>query len=198
MHPCHKRHPTPSLISLKILSSFFCDLQQSNWYFTVCYPFFDKAICFHSFGPCFPRFVFHQISTVVVACLSFAALLPHLGLKWKQRSYCSKIQSSFCFLPCRTSMDSRKVYILSAYSTNDNFQGTCACACTFTVSSMWKPNWLNYGSVRSQALDNCCIPSVPVRIARAPLENGVKEDCSYSYDLETVAGLYLKKTKNSE
>ena len=107
----HERHPAPSLNSLKmrVPSSFFCDLQQGKLYFTVCYPFIDKAIYFHSFGPCFPRFVFHQISAVVVASLSFAALSPHLVLRWKQRSYCSKIQSSFCFLPCRTSMDSPKV-----------------------------------------------------------------------------------------
>ena len=94
---------------MRVLSSFFCDLQQGNWYFTACYPFIDKTIYFHSFGPCFPRFVFHQISAVVVASLSFAALSPHLVLRWKRRSYCSKIQSSFCFLPCRTSIDSRKV-----------------------------------------------------------------------------------------
>ena len=36
---------------------------------------------------------------------------------------------------------------------------------------------------------------MPLRIARAPLENGVKEGGSYSYDLETVAGLYEKKKK---
>ena len=46
--------------------------------------------------------MFHQISAVVVASLLFAALWPHLVLRWKQRPYCSKIQSSFCFLPCRT------------------------------------------------------------------------------------------------
>ena len=57
-----------------------------------------------------------------------------------------------------------------------------------------------YGSIRSRALDSCCIPCVPLRIARAPLEyrafeNGVKEGCSYSYDLEIVAGLYEKREK---
>ena len=41
------------------------------------------------------------------------------------------------------------------------------------------------GSVRGQAPDSCCIPRVPLRIARAPLEdraleNGVKEGCTYS------------------
>ena len=119
IHPCHERHPAPSLNSLKmrVLSSFFCDLQQGNWYFTACYPFIDKTFYFHSFGPCFPRFVFHQISAVVVASLSFAALSPHLVLRWKQRSYCSKIQSSFCFLPCRTSMDSRK-WTMSTFTWN--------------------------------------------------------------------------------
>ena len=59
---------------------------------------------------------------------------------------------------------------------------------------MCKPK---YGSIRSRALDSCCIPSVPLRIARAPLENGVKECCSYSYDLEIVAGLYEKKKKKN-
>ena len=39
---------------------------------------------------------------------------------------------------------------------------------------------------------------MPLRIARAPLENGVKEGGSYSYDLETVAGLYEKKKKKLE
>ena len=57
---------------------------------------------------------------------------------------------------------------------------------------MCKPK---YGSIQSRALDSCCIPSVPHRIARAPLENGVKECCSYSYDFEIVAGLYEKKEK---
>ena len=38
---------------------------------------------------------------------------------------------------------------------------------------------------------------MPLRIARAPLENGVKEGGSYSYDLETVAGLYEKKKKKT-
>ena len=37
-----------------------------------------------------------------------------------------------------------------------------------------------------------------LRIARAPLENEVKEGCSYAYDLEIVAGLYEKKKKNSK
>ena len=55
---------------------------------------------------------------------------------------------------------------------------------------MCKPK---YGSTGSRAPNSCCIPSVPLRIARAPLENGVKEVCSYSYDLETVAGLYEKR-----
>ena len=32
-----------------------------------------------------------------------------------------------------------------------------------------------------------------LRIARAPLENGIKEGCSYSYDLQIVAGLDEKK-----
>ena len=36
---------------------------------------------------------------------------------------------------------------------------------------------------------------MPLRIERAPLENRVKEGCSYSYDLETVAGLYEKKRR---
>ena len=65
---------------------------------------------------------------------------------------------------------------------------------------MCKPK---YGSIWSRALDSCCIPSVPLRIARAPLEdrafeNGVKEGCSYSYDLEIVAGLYDKKWKTRQ
>ena len=108
----HEGHPAPTLNSLKmrVPSSFFCNLEQGKWYFTVCYPFIDKAVYFPSFGPCFSRFVFHQISAVVVAFLSFAAFLPHSVLRWKQRYYCSKIQSSFCFLSCRTSMDSRKVF----------------------------------------------------------------------------------------
>ena len=53
--------------------------------------------------------MFHRISAVVVASLSFTALSPHLNLRWKQRFYCSKLQSGFWFLPSRTSMDSRKV-----------------------------------------------------------------------------------------
>ena len=40
-----------------------------------------------------------------------------------------------------------------------------------------------YGFIRSRAPDSCCIQSVPLRIAHAPLENRVKEGCSYSYDL---------------
>ena len=55
-----------------------------------------------------------------------------------------------------------------------------------------------YGSVRSRAPNSSCIPNVPLRIARAPLENGVKEGGSYSYDLETVAGLYEKKKRKIE
>ena len=37
-----------------------------------------------------------------------------------------------------------------------------------------------------------------LRIARAPLENEVKEGCSYAYDLEIVAGLYEKKKEKLE
>ena len=42
---------------------------------------------------------------------------------------------------------------------------------------------------------------MPLRIARAPLEdrvleNRAKEGYSYSYDLEIVAGLYEKKKKS--
>ena len=48
-----------------------------------------------------------------------------------------------------------------------------------------------YGSIRNRG----CIPSVPLRISCVPLEKGVKEGCSYSYDLDTVAGLYEKKEK---
>ena len=45
-------------------------------------------------------------------------------------------------------------------------------------------------------------PSVPLYIARAPLEdraleNGVKEGYSYSYDLEIIASLYEKKKKRN-
>ena len=50
-----------------------------------------------------------------------------------------------------------------------------------------------YGSIRSRAPVSCCIPSVLLRVARAPLENGIKEGCSYSYDLQIVAGLDEKK-----
>ena len=59
---------------------------------------------------------------------------------------------------------------------------------------------LKYGSIRSRDPDSCCILSVPLGIARAPLENGVKEGCTYSYDPEIVAGLYVKqkrKTRNT-
>ena len=52
-----------------------------------------------------------------------------------------------------------------------------------------------YSSLWSRVLDSCCIPSVPLCIARAPLENKVKEGCSYSYDLEIVTDLYEKKKK---
>ena len=96
---------------MAVLSSFFCDLQQDNCYFTICNSFIDNAIYLlsYSFGPCFPRVVFHRISAVAVASLSFAALLPDLVLRLKQRSYCSNIQSIFCLLSCRTSIDSCKV-----------------------------------------------------------------------------------------
>ena len=57
---------------------------------------------------------------------------------------------------------------------------------------------LKYGSIRSRAPDSCCILSVPLGIARAPLENGVKEGCTYSYDPEIVAGLYVKKKEKLE
>ena len=39
-----------------------------------------------------------------------------------------------------------------------------------------------YGSMRSQAPDSCCIPRVPLRIARAPLVNEIKEGCSYPHE----------------
>ena len=52
-----------------------------------------------------------------------------------------------------------------------------------------------YSSLWSRVPDSCCIPSVPLCITRAPLENRVKEGCSYSYDLEIVAGLYEKREK---
>ena len=58
--------------------------------------------------------------------------------------------------------------------------------------------WLYEVLTRSRALDSCCVPSMllrKLRIARAPLENEVKEGCSYAYDLEIVAGLYKKKRK---
>ena len=62
---------------------------------------------------------------------------------------------------------------------------------------MHKPK---YGSIGSRAPDSRGIPGVPLRIARAPLEhqaleNGAEEGCSYSYDLEIVAGLYEQKKK---
>ena len=60
---------------------------------------------------------------------------------------------------------------------------------------MCKPK---YGSIRSRAPNSSCIPGVPLRIARTPLENGAKEGCGYSYDLETVAGLYEKKEEKLE
>ena len=62
---------------------------------------------------------------------------------------------------------------------------------------MHKPK---YSSIGSRAPDSRGIPSVTLRIARAPLEdqaleNGANEGCSYSYDLEIVAGLYEQKKK---
>ena len=65
---------------------------------------------------------------------------------------------------------------------------------------MHKPK---YGSIGSRAPDSRGIPGVPLRIARAPLEhqaleNGAEEGCSYSYDLEIVAGLYEQKKKKSQ
>ena len=122
---------------MTVLSFSVCDLQEDKCYFTICNPFIDNAIYFHaaSFGPCILRFVFHRISAVVVASLSFAALSPHLVLRRKQRSYCSKIQSSFCFfLPCRTSMDSRKVHLAKLAEWLSCVVSTC-CTVYLTVRS---------------------------------------------------------------
>ena len=57
---------------------------------------------------------------------------------------------------------------------------------------------LKYGLIRSPAPNSCCIPSVLLRVAPAPLENRVKEGCSCSYDFGNFAGLYEKKEKNSK
>ena len=77
--------------------------------------------------------------------------------------------------------------------------GSTSVSFWVTETNLYKPR---YCSIRSRAPDSCCIPSVPLRIARAPLEdcaleNGVKERYSYSYDLENVAGLY-EKDRNLE
>ena len=111
IHLCHERNPAPGLNGLKWL--FFhlpsATFSKTNAISPFAIHLLIMLFTFASFGPCFPRFVFHQISAVVVASLSFAALLLHLVLRWKQRSYCSKIKSGLWFLPCGTSMDSCKV-----------------------------------------------------------------------------------------
>ena len=120
IHPSHEQNPASSLNGLKwqffYLPSAIFSKANAIWPFAI--HLLIMLFTFASFGHCFPCFVFHRISAVVVASLSFASLSPHIVLRWKQRSYCSKIQSSFCFLPCRTSMDSRKVlwYYLPGHS----------------------------------------------------------------------------------
>ena len=58
-----------------------------------------------------------------------------------------------------------------------------------------------YGSIRSRAPDSCCIPSVPLRIARAPLNTtfgyGVhwRRKRLFSYGFEFVAGLLDENEK---
>ena len=57
-----------------------------------------------------------------------------------------------------------------------------------------------YGSIWSCAPDSCCILSVPLCIAGAPLENGVKEGCSYSDSLIILKLLlvFMKKKEKLE
>ena len=60
-------------------------------------PFIDKAIYSPSFGTCFPRFVFHQISAVVIASLSFAVALAAFSFKMKTKVLLLKNTIEFLF-----------------------------------------------------------------------------------------------------